>query len=75
MDRSRAHLSRVKTHLPSGVSESIRPMIETYPLEQASDAYARMMEGKAASTVSHRRGSSPEISYEMKRSLPSELIT
>jgi D-arabinose 1-dehydrogenase-like Zn-dependent alcohol dehydrogenase len=22
-------------------------MIETYPLEQASDAYARMMEGKA----------------------------
>jgi D-arabinose 1-dehydrogenase-like Zn-dependent alcohol dehydrogenase len=25
----------------------VRPMIETYPLEQASEAYARMMSGKA----------------------------
>ena len=29
------------------VLENIRPMIETRPLEQAADAYARMMEGKA----------------------------
>src|SRR5215467_10261918 len=29
------------------VLENIRPMIETVPLEQAADAYARMMEGKA----------------------------
>jgi D-arabinose 1-dehydrogenase-like Zn-dependent alcohol dehydrogenase len=25
----------------------VRPMIETYPLEQAAQAYARMMSGKA----------------------------
>jgi len=29
------------------VLENIRPMIETLPLEQAADAYARMMQGKA----------------------------
>src|SRR5215471_16120037 len=29
------------------VLEGIRPMIETAPLEQAAEAYARMMEGKA----------------------------
>jgi propanol-preferring alcohol dehydrogenase len=29
------------------VLENIRPMIETVPLEQAADAYARMMQGKA----------------------------
>lgn len=29
------------------VLQDIRPMIETYPLEQAADAYARMMSGKA----------------------------
>lgn len=29
------------------VLENIRPMIETFPLEQATDAYARMMGGKA----------------------------
>ena len=29
------------------VLENIRPMIETVPLEQAADAYARMIEGKA----------------------------
>ncbi len=28
------------------VLQSIRPMIETVPLEQAADAYARMMQGK-----------------------------
>jgi len=30
-----------------GVLENIRPMIETAPVEQAADAYARMMQGKA----------------------------
>jgi len=25
----------------------VRPMIETFPLEKAADAYARMMSGKA----------------------------
>ena len=29
------------------VLANIRPMIETIPLEQAADAYARMMQGKA----------------------------
>jgi D-arabinose 1-dehydrogenase-like Zn-dependent alcohol dehydrogenase len=33
--------------LAFSVLENIRPMIETAPLEQASDAYARMMQGKA----------------------------
>src|SRR6202521_1927939 len=33
--------------LAFSVLENIRPMIETAPLEQAPDAYARMMEGKA----------------------------
>jgi alcohol dehydrogenase, propanol-preferring len=33
--------------LAFSVLENIRPMIETFPLEQAPDAYARMMEGKA----------------------------
>jgi propanol-preferring alcohol dehydrogenase len=33
--------------LAFSVLENIRPMIETVPLEQASDAYARMMQGKA----------------------------
>jgi alcohol dehydrogenase, propanol-preferring len=33
--------------LSFSVLESIRPMIETAPLEQAADAYARMMQGKA----------------------------
>jgi propanol-preferring alcohol dehydrogenase len=33
--------------LTFSVLESIRPMIETLPLEQAADAYARMMQGKA----------------------------
>ena len=27
--------------------ENIRPMIETVPLEQGAEAYARIMEGKA----------------------------
>jgi D-arabinose 1-dehydrogenase-like Zn-dependent alcohol dehydrogenase len=30
---------------------AVRPMIETYPLEKAADAYARMMSGKAAFRV------------------------
>jgi alcohol dehydrogenase, propanol-preferring len=33
--------------LAFSVLEKIRPMIETMPLEQATDAYARMMQGKA----------------------------
>jgi propanol-preferring alcohol dehydrogenase len=33
--------------LAFSVLENIRPMIETAPLEQAADAYARMMDGKA----------------------------
>ncbi len=33
--------------LAFSVLENIRPMIETVPLEQAVDAYARMMQGKA----------------------------
>src|SRR2546427_6735282 len=33
--------------LAFSVLENIRPLIETVPLEQAADAYARMMEGKA----------------------------
>ena len=33
--------------LSFSVLENIRPMIETAPLEQAADAYARMMQGKA----------------------------
>ena len=33
--------------LAFSVLENIRPMIETVPLEQAADAYARMMQGRA----------------------------
>jgi D-arabinose 1-dehydrogenase-like Zn-dependent alcohol dehydrogenase len=33
--------------LAFSVLENIRPMIETAPLEQAADAYARMVQGKA----------------------------
>jgi alcohol dehydrogenase, propanol-preferring len=33
--------------LSFSVLENIRPMIETAPLEQAADAYARMMQGNA----------------------------
>src|SRR6266446_3997666 len=33
--------------LAFSVLQKIRPMIETFPLEQAADAYARMMQGKA----------------------------
>jgi propanol-preferring alcohol dehydrogenase len=33
--------------LAFSVLENIRPMIETVPLEQVDDAYARMMQGKA----------------------------
>src|SRR3989454_10037075 len=37
--------------LAFSVLENIRPMIETFPLEQAADAYARMMQGKARSRM------------------------
>jgi alcohol dehydrogenase, propanol-preferring len=37
--------------LAFSVLENIRPMIETAPLEQAADAYARMMQGKARSRM------------------------
>jgi D-arabinose 1-dehydrogenase-like Zn-dependent alcohol dehydrogenase len=33
--------------LKFSVAEEVRPMIETYPLARASEAYARMMSGKA----------------------------
>ena len=33
--------------LAFSVLENIRPMIETFPLEQAADAYSRMMQGQA----------------------------
>src|SRR6202022_1929864 len=33
--------------LAFSVLKNIRPMIETVPLEQAADAYARMLQGKA----------------------------
>ena len=33
--------------LAFSVLQNVRPMIETFPLEQAADAYARMMEGNA----------------------------
>jgi propanol-preferring alcohol dehydrogenase len=33
--------------LAFSVLENIRPMIETVPLEQAAEAYERMMQGKA----------------------------
>jgi propanol-preferring alcohol dehydrogenase len=33
--------------LAFSVLENIRPMIETAPLEEAADAYGRMMQGKA----------------------------
>lgn len=36
-----------KDTLAFSVMENIRPMIEIVPLEQAAEAYARMMEGKA----------------------------
>ena len=33
--------------LTFSVLENVRPMIETVPLEQGADAYARMLQGKA----------------------------
>ena len=33
--------------LAFSVLENIRPIVETAPLEEAADAYARMMQGKA----------------------------
>jgi propanol-preferring alcohol dehydrogenase len=37
----------IEDALAFSVLENIRPMIETFPLEQAADAYARMMQGRA----------------------------
>jgi D-arabinose 1-dehydrogenase-like Zn-dependent alcohol dehydrogenase len=37
----------IEDTLAFSVLENIRPMIETVPLEQAADAYARMIQGKA----------------------------
>src|SRR3979490_1415433 len=37
----------IEDALAFSVLQNIRPMIETAPLEQAADAYARMMQGKA----------------------------
>jgi len=37
----------IEDTLAFSVLENVRPMIETVPLAQAADAYARMMEGKA----------------------------
>lgn len=33
--------------LPLAALAGVRPMIETYPLEKAGEAYERMMSGKA----------------------------
>jgi D-arabinose 1-dehydrogenase-like Zn-dependent alcohol dehydrogenase len=33
--------------LKFSVAEEVRPLIETYPLAKAAEAYARMMSGKA----------------------------
>ena len=35
------------SHVTCKLELNIRPMIEIVPLEQAAEAYARMMEGKA----------------------------
>lgn len=43
--------------LDFSVLSNIRPMIETYPLERASDAYERMMSGKARFRVVLTTGS------------------
>jgi D-arabinose 1-dehydrogenase-like Zn-dependent alcohol dehydrogenase len=37
----------IEDRLAFSVLENVRPMIETVPLAQAADAYARMMAGKA----------------------------
>ena len=33
--------------LDFSVLQNVRPMIETFPIEQAADGYSRMMQGKA----------------------------
>src|ERR1700731_3475992 len=47
--------------LAFSVLENIRPMIETVPLEQAAEAYARMMQGKPRfrMVLVTRNGASP----------------
>jgi D-arabinose 1-dehydrogenase-like Zn-dependent alcohol dehydrogenase len=51
--------------LAFSVLENIRPMIETAPLEQAADAYARMMQGKAQfrMVLVTKDGSSPQSAF------------
>ena len=39
--------SRWRRHVGLRALTGVRPMIETYPLEQAGEAYARMMSGQA----------------------------
>ena len=36
-----------RIHLRFAELSGVRPMIETYPLEKAAEAFARMMSGKA----------------------------
>jgi hypothetical protein len=43
----RTALQILEDTLAFSVLENIRPMIETAPLEQAADAYARVIQGKA----------------------------
>ena len=47
--------------LAFSVLENVRPMIETRPLEQAADAYARMMEGKARFRMVLTMSASPTV--------------
>jgi alcohol dehydrogenase, propanol-preferring len=49
--------------LAFSVLENIRPMIETAPLEQAADAYARMMQGKARFRIVLMVGNPAEKHY------------
>jgi len=44
---TRRHGIDTEDALAFSVLENIRPMIETVPLEEAADGYARMMQGKA----------------------------
>jgi hypothetical protein len=61
--------------LAFSVLENIRPMIETAPLEQAADAYARMMQGKARHgsawcwlqrTDSHKRADARTVFWDQQ---------
>jgi D-arabinose 1-dehydrogenase-like Zn-dependent alcohol dehydrogenase len=43
----REHQPIPRTPLRFAELTGVRPMIETYPLEKAAEAYARMLSGKA----------------------------